>query len=202
MPALLAEPDVAHAPLNTAYGNFELYCFSWSTHEEDNVLALANKPEQAGCLVRIQSACYTGEIFKSHDCDCHEQLDSSLRKIADEGGLFIYMLRDGRGAGLLTKVRALGLLSERGLDTAEAYDALGVKRDPREYDQASSVLQHFGIRSLRLLTNNPRKVAGIKAAGIAVRRLPLEIPATAESAPYLRTKAEKMGHILKQFGGQ
>jgi len=99
-----SSPRISSTVLDTHFGEFDFHCFSWSEHEEDNVLALAKRPFPIPSLVRVQSACYTAEIFRSRDCDCHEQLESSLRRIADEGGLLVYMLCDGRGAGLYRKL--------------------------------------------------------------------------------------------------
>jgi GTP cyclohydrolase II len=126
-------------------------------------------------------------------------LHSSLARIQDQGGTLIYLLCDGRGAGLFTKTLGLELGRAEGLDTSEAYVRLGVPQDPREYSRAAHVLSHFGIAHVRLLTNNPRKVEGLEAHGIKVARVSLEIQATIDSAPYLRTKAMKMGHMLAQF---
>jgi len=111
----------------------------------------------------------------------------------------LYMLCDGRGAGLYQKTLGLELGRTRGLDTSDAYRELGINQDPREYDRASAVLKHFDITQLQLLTNNPRKVAGLEAEGLTVQRIPLEIPATDTSRPYLSTKQLKMGHLLSQF---
>ena len=193
-------PKVATTKLFTKHGAFDFHCFAWSEHEEDNVLCLS-KTLQKGqpTLCRIQSACYTAEIFQSLDCDCHEQLHSSLTRIAAEGGVLIYLLCDGRGAGLFTKTLGLELGRTEGLDTSEAYARLGVPQDPREYARAAYVLSHFGIEHVRLLTNNPRKLSGLSQHGIRVERVSLEIAATPESAPYLETKAKKMGHLLAQF---
>lgn len=187
---------VSQTVLETIYGSFEFSCFSWGSHEEDNVLCARKPSHGAEPLVRVQSACYTAEIFRSTDCDCHEQLDESLKRIAHEGGLVIYMLCDGRGAGLYKKILGLELGRTQGLDTSDAYHALGLEQDPRHYDRVGAVLQHFGITAVRLLTNNPRKIGGLEAFGIAVTREPLEIPATDGSRPYLQTKQQKMGHLL------
>lgn len=187
------------APIETAYGNFDFHCFSWGPHEEDNVLCLAKRPFQILPLVRIQSACYSAEIFRSTDCDCHEQLEISLHRIAGEGGLLIYMLCDGRGAGLLRKVRGLALGKTSGLDTHDAYLHMGIPLDGREYDRAVAILNFLKCDRVRLLTNNPKKIDGLAQHGIAVERAALEIPSTTASAPYLRTKATKMGHILREF---
>lgn len=194
------KPNVASTKLSTKNGNFDFYCFSWGSHEEDNVLCLSTiQKSTTPVLCRIQSACYTAEIFQSLDCDCHEQLHSSLAQIQEQGGVLIYLLCDGRGAGLFTKTLGLELGRTEGLDTSDAYDRLGVPQDPREYSRAAHVLSHFGITHVRLLTNNPRKVEGLQECGIQVDRAPLEIRATPDSAPYLETKAKKMGHMLAQF---
>jgi GTP cyclohydrolase II len=187
---------VSQTILDTMYGSFEFSCFCWGIHEEDNVLCVRNPTHDPTPLVRVQSACYTAEIFRSVDCDCHEQLDESLKRIAKEGGLLVYMLCDGRGAGLYHKVLGLDLGRTQGLDTSDAYRALGLQQDPREYDRVGVVLRHFGITGVRLLTNNPRKIKGLEAFGIAVTREPLEIPPTPASRPYLQTKHQKMGHLL------
>jgi GTP cyclohydrolase II len=189
-------PQISNTVLDTHYGSFEFYCFTWGPHEEDNVLVQIKRPFVQRPLVRIQSACYTAEIFRSLDCDCHEQLDSSLRLISAEGGIFIYMLADGRGAGLQAKVLGLELGRSRGLDTADAYAALGVPADPREYSRAAYVLRYFGVADVRLLTNNPRKLEGIANLGLVVTREALEISATDHSRSYLQTKKRKMGHLL------
>lgn len=191
--------EYAKTIIDTAYGKFDFFCFRWGAHEEDNILVLSVGKNWEKPLVRIQSACYTAEIFRSKDCDCHEQLETSLRRIQGEGGLFVYMLCDGRGAGLYLKVQGLELGRIQQMDTADAYAHLGLKLDPREYGRVVQLLNHFEITSLRLLTNNPRKVEGLAKAGILVTREPLEILATDASASYLRTKAFKMGHLMHQF---
>jgi GTP cyclohydrolase II len=196
----LVPPEIARSPLNTKYGKFELYVFSWSPNEQDNVLALVSSFDGRSPLVRVQSACYTGEIFESTDCDCHWQLENGLHRIQQEGGIFIYMLCDGRGAGLLTKIRGMNLTATEGLDTAAAYHALGSPLDPREYERAAFVLEHFDVKKCRLMTNNPRKIAGIEARGISVERERHESEPTPENESYLRSKAEKLGHLMKQFG--
>jgi GTP cyclohydrolase II len=192
-------PEIEKAPIETAYGNFDFYCFSWGSHEEDNILCAAKATTEHLPLVRVQSACYTAEIFRSTDCDCHAQLDTSLRRVGAEGGALIYMLCDGRGAGLLSKVRGLALGHIRGLDTFDAYEAMGIPEDAREYHRAAVVLRHIGLTSVRLMTNNPRKLDGLILAGLDVQREPLEIPSTSGSRPYLSTKARKMGHLLSEF---
>ncbi len=196
---MTALPTIVSTPLTTVHGSFEFFCFAWGPHEEDNLLCQLRAPLGKQPFVRVQSACYTAEIFRSLDCDCHAQLDRSLSRIAQEGGLLIYMLCDGRGAGLLQKVRGLALGHAHGLDTHDAYVSLEIPTDAREYDRAAQVLRHFGISTIRLLTNNPRKVTGLECHGIEVERSPLEISSTAQSRPYLQTKATKMGHLLSEF---
>lgn len=196
-----SSPRVASTQLTTKYGIFDFHCFSWGDHEEDNTLCLSrlDKRLRLPYLCRIQSACYTAEIFRSLDCDCHEQLEISLTRIASEGGLLIYYLCDGRGAGLYRKTLGLELGRTLGLDTSDAYKRLGLPQDPRSYDRASFILHYFGIDSIRLLTNNPRKISGLTANRITVKRESIEVSATSNSAAYLKTKANKMGHLLSQF---
>lgn len=186
----------ATTPFRSTYGAGTFHVFSWGPHEEDNVLAVVAGPPSDAPLVRVQSACYTAEIFRSTDCDCHEQLDESLRRVHQEGGAVVYMLSDGRGAGLLTKVRGLALGASAGMDTADAYRHLGVPLDPRSYERVAAVLVDLGVRNLRLLTNNPRKVTGLQAAGLGVEREPLMIAPTPASRAYLEAKRDKLGHLL------
>lgn len=189
----------ASTKLETHYGKFDFICYSWGGHEEDNILCLLNLRGTQNVLTRIQSACYTAEIFRSLDCDCHEQLDESIKRVHLEGGVVIYMLCDGRGAGLLNKVKGLELGRIKGLDTSDAYKELNIPQDPREYSRVVEVLNDLHIGSIRLLTNNPRKVEGVASAGIDVIREPLEITATEHSKNYLQTKTLKMGHLMRQF---
>ena len=195
----MADFKVESTVINTKFGEFDFYCFSWGLHEEDNILVLKNGSLDNYPLVRIQSACYTAEIFKSLDCDCHAQLSESQRVISDCGGLLIYMLCDGRGAGLLNKIKGMDLGITHGLDTSDAYHHLGLEQDPRDYKRANEILSYFGIDKLKLLTNNPRKVEGLASNGVEVLREPLEIISTKSSESYLKTKALKMGHMLKEF---
>jgi len=192
--------EVKHCHINSHYGNFILYCFNYGKHEDENVLVFKKDSQNERPLVRIQSACFTAEIFRSKDCDCHEQLETSLNLINNNGGYFIYLLQDGRGAGIFEKVKGLYLTETQGLDTAEAYDKLGIPRDPRKYDKALDVLKYFNINKIRLLTNNPRKITGLANAAIDVIREPIEIKATESSYEYLKTKAIKLGHLMHQFG--
>ena len=185
--------------LKTQLGRFKFHCFSWGEHEEDNVLVLENDQFTDVPLVRVQSACYSAEIFGSLDCDCHAQLSESQRLIGEDGGYLIYMLCDGRGAGLLNKVRGMALGEKEGLDTSDAYRKLGLPQDPRDYARVAEIIKYFDLDRIHLLTNNPRKIEGLESAGITVERVPLEISSTDESRSYLETKANKMGHLLSEF---
>lgn len=191
--------EKAVTKITTQYGEFDFICYSWGKHEEDNILCLSKIKKNENVLTRIQSACYTAEIFRSLDCDCHEQLEKSIKLISEEGGILIYMLCDGRGAGLLNKVKGLELGRKKGLDTSEAYKQLNIPQDPREYNKVVLILNDLEIKSIRLLTNNPRKIEGIASSNIQVIRVPLEIQATPHSKSYLETKTAKMGHLMNQF---
>lgn len=188
----------ATSTIKTIYGKSKLHCFSFGPHEEQNLLVIEAGEYRKSKIVRLQSACYTSEIFRSTDCDCHEQLHSALARIHNEGGLLIYMLCDGRGAGLLTKIKGLSLGLTDGLDTYDAYAKLGVSADPREYGQAAEVLRYFKLTEIKLLTNNPRKILGLSKLGINASRMAHEFPATADSCRYLMTKKEKGGHLLSE----
>lgn len=147
-------------------------------------------------LVRIHSECITGDVFGSCRCDCGKQLDASLALIAAEGGVLIYLRQEGRGIGLANKLKAY-VLQDQGLDTVEANLKLGLPADGRNYAIAYQILKYLGIEALRLLTNNPLKIAGLEQFGIVVaERVPLEITANAENQNYLKTKKEKFGHLL------
>ncbi|VEB36706.1 bifunctional 3,4-dihydroxy-2-butanone-4-phosphate synthase/GTP cyclohydrolase II [Legionella cherrii] len=147
-------------------------------------------------LVRIHSECITGDIFGSCKCDCGKQLEQSLSQIAAEGGVLIYLRQEGRGIGLANKLKAYAL-QEQGWDTVDANHQLGLPVDSRDYAIAYQMLKYFGIDAIRLLTNNPSKIAAVERYGIKVmERVPLEIEPTKESHRYLKTKKEKMGHLL------
>lgn len=147
-------------------------------------------------LVRIHSECITGDIFGSCKCDCGKQLEQSLALIAAEGGVLIYLRQEGRGIGLANKLKAYAL-QEKGLDTVDANNELGLPVDNRDYAIAYQILRHFGIDAVRLLTNNPLKITAVERYGVMVtERVPLEVEPTQESHRYLKTKKEKMGHLL------
>ena len=158
--------------------------------------SLVKAPLSDTPLVRIHSECITGDVFGSSKCDCGMQLDRSLQLISEEGGILIYLRQEGRGIGLANKVKAYAL-QEQGYDTVEANLQLGLLIDDRDYAVAYQILKQMGISSVRLLTNNPTKVAAMAKYGVSVtERIPVNIPSTHENQTYLKTKKEKLGHFL------
>jgi 3,4-dihydroxy 2-butanone 4-phosphate synthase/GTP cyclohydrolase II len=149
-------------------------------------------------MVRVHSQCLTGDIFASSRCDCGSQLHKALEMISAAGqGVLLYLRQEGRGIGLVHKIMAYQL-QDQGQDTVEANEALGFKADQRDYGIGAQILHELGLREILLLTNNPRKFVGLGGYGLKiVDRLPIEIPASAESRRYLRTKKEKLGHLLR-----
>jgi len=154
------------------------------------------KPDEA-ILVRVHSECLTGDVFGSMRCDCGEQLRTAMSMIEKEGkGVVLYMRQEGRGIGLVNKIRAYRLQDE-GMDTVEANEALGFSPDLRDYGIGAQILHDLGVRKMRQITNNPRKIRGLEGYGLSVvERVPLEICPTEDNIHYLRTKREKLGHIL------
>ncbi len=186
--------------LPTRYGNFTVYTYE-SDVDSDPYLALVMGKVDDGepVLVRMHSSCVTGDLLGSLRCDCGSQLDLALRKIADEGrGVLVYILQEGRGIGIVNKLRAYHL-QEHGLDTVEANQALGFKPDLRDYGLGAQILVDLGVRKIRLMTNNPKKIAGLEGYGLEiVEHVPLVSTPTPYNIRYLRTKAEKLGHLLPQ----
>ncbi len=189
---------VLETELPTKFGDFRLYVYE-SIIEKDHHLALV-KGEVRGkknILVRVHSQCLTGDVFGSLRCDCGGQLSRALQMLEEEGkGVFIYMRQEGRGIGLFNKLKAY-MLQDRGLDTVEANEALGFPPDLRDYGIGAQILVDIGLSTIRLLTNNPKKIIGLEGYGLKItERIPIEIPPNCINYGYLHTKKTKLGHIL------
>lgn len=184
----------------TAYGNFELIAFKHvHTDQEEHLALVKGKWEKdEPVLVRVHSSCLTGDIFGSCRCDCGEQLHEAMNMVETEGkGVILYMNQEGRGIGLLNKLKAYKL-QEQGMDTVEANLALGFKMDERDYGIGAQILRNLGISKMKLMSNNPAKRAGLIGYGLEiVDRVPIQIPSNEHNEKYLATKKEKMGHHLK-----
>ena len=194
---------VAEADFPTQFGRFRIYGFEGGAGdrtEEAIALAMGRLLDDSPPLVRIHSQCLTGDVFHSLRCDCRAQLEIALKSIAREGrGLLIYERQEGRGIGLLNKLRAYEL-QDHGADTVEANERLGFEPDLRSYELPAAILRYFGLRSVRLLSNNPEKVRAVENAGIEVaERVPCLAAVLDTREAYLRTKKEKMGHLLDDF---
>jgi 3,4-dihydroxy 2-butanone 4-phosphate synthase/GTP cyclohydrolase II len=184
--------------LPTEYGEFRAIAYREVLTEKQHLAIVRGEPAgQEGVLVRVHSECLTGDVFHSLRCDCGEQLEQALVQIAgEEHGVLLYMAQEGRGIGLLNKLRAYEL-QEKGLDTVEANVELGFPADSREYGFGYQILADLGLTTIRLLTNNPRKMEGIESYGLTVvEQVPIEVPANDENRRYLDAKREKLGHLL------
>lgn len=192
---------VAETSLPTEeYGTFRLFGFE-STDKSESVIALVrgDLATDKTPLVRIHSQCLTGDVFGSARCDCGAQLHLALEKIAKRGaGVLIYQLQEGRGIGLMNKLLAYAL-QDSGHDTVEANRHLGFEADQRNYDLCADVLRSLGVASVRLMSNNPKKIEALERAGIpVVERVPIEIPPSDSTKKYLHTKKTKLGHLLSK----
>ena len=188
------EADVSLPSVN---GDFRLIGYRNVLDREEHVALLKGELEHAP-LVRIHSECLTGDVFGSHRCDCGPQLDTAMAKVETEGGVILYMRQEGRGIGLLNKLKAYEL-QEQGLDTVEANVALGLHADLRDYRVSAAMLRDLGVTNVRLMTNNPEKVDALEACGITViERVPIHVGAHAANEKYRMTKQQKMNH----FGGE
>jgi len=193
---LVQRQEVIRLP--TDFGEFDLYLYR-STLDGQHHLALVkgNVSGKPNVLVRVHSECLTGDVFGSLRCDCGPQLHQAMSQVAEEGqGVIVYMRQEGRGIGLVQKIKAYKL-QEKGLDTVEANLKLGFKMDLREYGLGAQILADLGLKTIRLLTNNPRKVVGLEGYGLEiVEQVPIRIKPNPHNAKYLQTKKEKLGHLI------
>lgn len=190
---------VARAALPTDYGPFEIFAYSNGLDGETHVaLVRGEVGDGLRLLVRVHSKCLTGDVFHSYRCDCGLQLDAAMKRIAAEGrGVLLYLHQEGRGIGLANKIRAYEL-QDQGFDTVEANERLGFKADQRDYGIGAQILRDLGVKSMRLLTNNPRKFIGLEGYGLSVvESVPLEVAPKSEfTRRYMKTKKDKLGHKL------
>ena len=190
--------QVAEARLPTETGEFRIIGFrSLHSAEEFVVLVQGELRADQTSLVRIHSQCMTGDVFGSVKCDCGRQLQAAMKLIADEGhGVVVYQQQEGRGIGIINKIRAYALQDE-GADTIEANERLGFAADMRRYEQCAEILLHLGLRSVRVMSDNPAKIQALRQAGLeVVERVQLEVEPHDFFAGYLKTKKEKMGHLV------
>lgn len=188
---------VADTELPTEFGRYKLILYRDLTNNKVHIALVMGEPDKNAVLVRVHSECLTGDVFGSMRCDCGRQLNKAMQMIEEEKkGVILYMNQEGRGIGLIDKIRAYSL-QDRGLDTVEANEVLGHKADLRDYGIGAQILADLGLKNIRLLTNNPRKIVGLEGYGLTVvERLSLEIEPNPLNYRYLKTKKEKLGHNL------
>ena len=184
--------------LPTKFGEFQLNIYRDKTSEQTHIALCMGSWKDESILVRVHSACLTGDVFGSLRCDCGRQLEKAMQIIAlEKKGVILYMNQEGRGIGLVEKIRAYNL-QDQGMDTVEANEALGHKADLRDYGIGAQILVDLGVKQIRLLTNNPRKIVGLEGYGLKVtQRVPLEIKPNIQNYRYLKTKKDKLGHQLE-----
>lgn len=196
-PVALSVERVAVANLPTEFGDFSIAGYRSLTSDEEFVVLLKGDLRlDTPTLVRIHSQCLTGDVFHSLKCDCGRQLKRTMEMMQGEGrGVIIYQMQEGRGIGIINKIRAYEL-QDKGADTVEANERLGFDVDLRNYRQCAEILFDLGLCQIKVISNNPLKIEALREAGLTVERVPLEVEATEQAAEYMRTKKEKMGHLL------
>jgi len=189
---------MASARIPTAEGEFQLCLYRNSRDDKEHLaLVMGDVTGKVDVLVRVHSECFTGDVLRSRRCDCGEQLHRAMLRIAEAGaGMVIYLRQEGRGIGLLNKLRAYNL-QDQGYDTVDANLILGHQADERDYTVAALILRDWGVQSVSLMTNNPAKIESLRKLGMSVtERVPLQTDVTPDNASYLRTKVERMNHLL------
>ncbi len=190
---------VAEARLPTPFGDFKVIAFKSSTDPDEHLaMVMGDVATDEPVLVRVHSQCLTGDVFHSLRCDCGEQIEMAMKRIAAEGrGVVLYMRQEGRGIGIHNKIKAYAL-QDKGMDTVEANLSLGFKADQRDYGVGAQILADLGVRNMRLMTNNPKKMSGLESFGLKItEQLPITTKPNPHNKRYLQTKQKKMGHLLK-----
>jgi 3,4-dihydroxy 2-butanone 4-phosphate synthase/GTP cyclohydrolase II len=189
---------VVNTKLPSKYGSFQLYLYRSETDNKEHIALVKGEiAPDVPTLVRVHSECLTGDVFGSRRCDCNEQLVASLQMVEKEGrGVVLYMRQEGRGIGLVNKLKAYKLQDE-GMDTVEANEKLGFRPDLRDYGIGAQILRDLGVGKMRLMTNNPKKIVGLNGYGLeVVERVPLEVDPNFFNEQYLKAKRDKLGHLI------